>query len=196
MCSVQCTIVWLNLCHCYLKCRNLTLKWEYLIFQNFRETLKDTWYNKTFEEHGEIWKTKIHMWTVWLLTSSEALNMKKKKDKVQVPQRNEMLRLCCTGLGFISKMKTIIANKIYLTVSIWKTWYYRKLLSNRKESKCDDYSLLFSMCTDDDEHILTCGGLTAFRYWSREKEPLFVTIVITYSDKVLFNKRNKAIRFN
>ena len=121
---------------------------------------------------------------------------KKKKEKVQVPQRNEMLRLYCTGLGFISKMKTIIANKIYLTVGIWKTWYYRKLLSNRKESKCDDYSLLFSMCTDDDEHILTCGGLTAFRYWSREKEPLFVTIVITYSDKILFNKRNKAIRFN
>ena len=26
-----------------------------------------------------------------------------KKDKVQVPQRNEMLRLYCTALGFISK---------------------------------------------------------------------------------------------
>ena len=27
----------------------------------------------------------------------------KKKDIVQVPQRNEMLRLYCTALGFISK---------------------------------------------------------------------------------------------
>ena len=47
-------------------------------FQNFRETLKVTWYNKTFEEHGEIRKTKIRMWTVWLLTSLQSLNMKKK----------------------------------------------------------------------------------------------------------------------
>ena len=46
-------------------------------FQNFRETLKGTWYNKTFEEHGEIRKTKIRMWTVWLLTSLQSLNMKK-----------------------------------------------------------------------------------------------------------------------
>ena len=52
--------------------------WGYLIFQNFRETLKGTWYNKTFEEHGEIRKTKIRMWNVWLLTSSQALDIKKK----------------------------------------------------------------------------------------------------------------------
>ena len=68
-----------------------------------------------------------------------------KKDKVQVPQRNEMLSLYCTALGLI------IPNKIYLTVGIWKTWYYKKLLSNRKESKCGDYSLLFSMRANDDE---------------------------------------------
>ena len=162
------------------------LSWNaegHLIKQNFWGTWRDL---KNKNSHVNCLITYIF----------RGLEHEKKKDKVQVPQRNEMLRLCCTGLGFISKMKTIIANKIHLTVGIWKTWYYRKLLSNRKESKCDDYSLLFSMCTDDDEHILTCGGLTAFRYWSREKEPLFVTIVITYSDKVLFNKRNKAIRFN
>ena len=113
-----------------------------------------------------------------------------KKDKVQVPQRNEMLSLYCAAFGFISKnkehnpewnipngrylknlilqkvikqyniiklnaviinfyfqcarmtmnnilnstaqkMKNIIPNKIYLTLGIWKTWYYKKLLSNR-----------------------------------------------------------------
>ena len=27
----------------------------------------------------------------------------KKKDTVHVPQRNEMLSLCCTALGFIGK---------------------------------------------------------------------------------------------
>ena len=59
------------------------------------------WYHKTFEECREIRKIKIHMWTVWLLTGSQALNMK--KDKVQVPQRNEMLSLYCTAFGFISK---------------------------------------------------------------------------------------------
>ena len=30
-------------------------------------------------------------------------DMKKKKDKVQVTQRNEVLSLYCTALGFISK---------------------------------------------------------------------------------------------
>ena len=42
------------------------------------------------------------MRTVWLLTCSRALNMKK-KDRVHVPQRNEMLSLYCNALGFISK---------------------------------------------------------------------------------------------
>ena len=41
------------------------------------------------------------MWTVWLLTCSQALNIK--KDKVQVPQWNEMLNLYFTAFGFISK---------------------------------------------------------------------------------------------
>ena len=63
---------------------------------------KGTWYHKTFNEHGEIRKTKIHLWTIWLLTCSQDLNMKK-KDKVQVPQRNETLSSYCTALGFISK---------------------------------------------------------------------------------------------
>ena len=35
-----------------------------------------------------------------------------KKDKLQVPQRNEMLSLFCPALGFISKMKIIIPNKV------------------------------------------------------------------------------------
>ena len=53
-------------------------------------------------ERGEIRKRKVHMRTFSLLTGSQALNMKI-KDKVQVPQRNEMLSLYCTALGFISK---------------------------------------------------------------------------------------------
>ena len=36
-------------------------------------------------------------------------------------------------------------------VDIWKTWYYKKLLSNRKKSKCGDYSPSFLMDADDDE---------------------------------------------
>ena len=56
----------------------------------------------------------------------------KKKKYIQVPQQNEMLSLQCTGPGFTCKMKNIIPKKLYLTVGIWKTWYYKKLLSNRK----------------------------------------------------------------
>ena len=55
-----------------------------------------------------------------------------KIDQLQVPQRNEMLSLYCTVLGLLVKMKNIILNKIFLTVGIWKTWYSKKLLSNRK----------------------------------------------------------------
>ena len=53
-----------------------------------------------------------------------------KKDKLQVPQRNELLSLYGTELGFISKknIKNIIPNKIYLTVGIWKTWYPKKVV--------------------------------------------------------------------
>ena len=74
---------------------------RYLIFQNFWETQKGTWYHKTFEEIREIRKIEIHMWTVWLLACSWTLNMK--KGKVQVPQQNEMLSSICTALGLISK---------------------------------------------------------------------------------------------
>ena len=49
------------------------------MFQNFLEPREGTWYNKIFEEREEIRKLKIHVWTtVWLLTCSWALNMKKK----------------------------------------------------------------------------------------------------------------------
>ena len=62
---------------------------------------KDTWYHKTFVECGEIRKIKNHKWTVWLLTCSRALTgLEHEKYKVQVPQRNEMLSLYCTALGF------------------------------------------------------------------------------------------------
>ena len=40
----------------------------------------------------------IYMFTGLLFTTEDM-----KKDKVQVPQRNEMLSLYCTELGFISK---------------------------------------------------------------------------------------------
>ena len=63
---------------------------------------KDIWYHKIFQKRGDIKKINIHMWTVWLLSCSQALNMKK-KDKVQVPQWNEMLSLYCTALGFTSE---------------------------------------------------------------------------------------------
>ena len=75
--------------------------WEYLIFKNFQETQRGTWHHKTFEEHAEIRKIKSHIWTAWLLTDSWALNMK--KNKVQVPQWNDMLSLYCTALGYISE---------------------------------------------------------------------------------------------
>ena len=39
-----------------------------------------------------------------------------KKDKVQVPQRNELLSLYCTALGFVSKNEEYNFEKIYLTV--------------------------------------------------------------------------------
>ena len=56
----------LNLCHCYLKCRRLNsllaphqyLRRGYLIFQNFWEAWKGTWYHKTFDEHRQIRKIK------------------------------------------------------------------------------------------------------------------------------------------
>ena len=65
----------------------------YLMSQNFWGMWRDKW-------------KKIHMWTVWLLACSWAffspLNTWK-KDKVQVPQQNEMLSSYCTALGFVSK---------------------------------------------------------------------------------------------
>ena len=46
---------------------------------------------------------RIHMWTVWLHVCGPWILIK--KDKVEVPQENEMLSLYCTALGFISKNK-------------------------------------------------------------------------------------------
>ena len=34
---------------------------------------------------------------------------------------------------------------------IWKSWYYKKLLSKKNQLKCGGYSILFSMHADDDE---------------------------------------------
>ena len=51
-------------------------------------------------------KWKFTMWSVWLLPCSQAFYSPQKtwkKDKAQVPQRIEMLRLYCTAVGFISK---------------------------------------------------------------------------------------------
>ena len=54
-----------------------------------------------------------------------------KKDKVQVPQRNELLSLYCTALGFVSKNEEYNSEK-NISNSFCKIWYYNKLLSNRK----------------------------------------------------------------
>ena len=70
------------------------------------EMLMGPWHYKTFEECRGIRKIRTHMRTVWLITHLQAyfapLNTWK-KDKVQVPQQDEMLSLYCTVLGFISK---------------------------------------------------------------------------------------------
>ena len=65
------------------------------------------------------------MWTVWFLTCSGAFfftTKDKKKDKVQVPQRNEMLFLYFTALGFISKK--INLSKIPTTMRNVFKWEY------------------------------------------------------------------------
>ena len=76
-----------------------------MIFQNFQEKRKGSWYHKTFEECREIRKIKILMWTVWLFTCSWAFfhHWWHEKNKVQVPQWNEMLSLYYTALDFICK---------------------------------------------------------------------------------------------
>ena len=72
-----------------------------------------------------------------------------KKDKVQVPQLNEMLNF---HLVLLVKMNNIIPKKIYLVIGIWKTWYYKKLFKTENDQlKCGDYSLLYSMREDDNE---------------------------------------------
>ena len=53
---------------------------------------EDTWYHKTFEECEEIWKIKIHMWTVLLFTGSQALNMKKKSKSSSASKDYAVLR--------------------------------------------------------------------------------------------------------
>ena len=81
------------------------------------EMLMGPWYYKTSEECRGIRKIRTHMWTVWLITCLQAyfapLNTCK-KDKVQVPQKDEMLRLYCTVLGFISKNMRKSTTKHYI----------------------------------------------------------------------------------
>ena len=66
---------------------------RYLISQNFGRTQWDK-KNKNYHENGLI---------NYIFTGLEREKKKEKKDKVKVPQRNEMLSLYCTGLGLISK---------------------------------------------------------------------------------------------
>ena len=110
----------------------LILKVRILGIPNFRETRKDTWYYKTFDERREIRKIKIHMWTVWLLTCSQALNMKKKISKDQEPQRKEMLSLYCTVLGFISKKKEYNPKEIIPNSRYLKNLILQKVVKKRK----------------------------------------------------------------
>ena len=110
----------------------LILKVRILGIPNFRETQKDTWYYKTFDERREIRKIKIHMWTVWLLTCSQALNMKKKIYKDQEPQRKEMLSLYCTVLGFISKKKEYNPKEIIPNSRYLKNLILQKVVKKRK----------------------------------------------------------------
>ena len=110
----------------------LILKVRILGIPNFRETRKDTWYYKTFDERREIRKIKIHMWTVWLLTCSQALNMKKKIYKDQEPQRKEMLSLYCTVLGFISKKKEYNPKEIIPNSRYLKNLILQKVVKKRK----------------------------------------------------------------
>ena len=97
--------------------------------------LKGIWYHKTFEEQGEIRKIKItyelfnylykyrpsfHHWSHG------------KKDKVHVPQQNEMLSLHCIYCTRFYYQKWRISQIKYLLIGIWKNWYCKLLLSNRK----------------------------------------------------------------
>ena len=83
---------------------------------------KGTWFHKTFEECKEIRKIKI---VNCLITYSRAFFSTLKtwqKDKVQVPQRNEMLSLYCIALGFISKNKEF-QNSKRLVFEKWRFIY-------------------------------------------------------------------------
>ena len=61
------------------------------MFQDFRETQKDTWYDKNCDH--------VNILITYMFTGLEH----EKKDKVQVPQWNEMVSLYCTAQGLISK---------------------------------------------------------------------------------------------
>ena len=56
----------------------------------------------------------------------------KKKDKVQVPQRNEMLSLYCTALGFISKNGEYNPKENMLNGRYLKNLILQKVVNNRK----------------------------------------------------------------
>ena len=68
---------------------------------------KCTWYSQTFEEHGEIKNSHATCLVTYMfrgpLFNIEDMKNKKQKNKLQVPQQNEMLSLYCTVPDFITK---------------------------------------------------------------------------------------------
>ena len=55
--------------------------------------------------NAELRKIKIHMWNVSVLScyGPSFHHQRHEKERVQVPQQNEMVSLDCATLGFISK---------------------------------------------------------------------------------------------
>ena len=73
-----------------------------MIFQNFRESGRVLDITKLLRNAERLEKSKftyVNCFITGLLFTTKDV----KKNKVQVPQRNEMLSLYCTILGFISK---------------------------------------------------------------------------------------------
>ena len=72
---------------------------------------KGTWYHKPCEKRRKISNIKIHMQTVSLIKCSRTYFSPledKEKDKVQVPQRNEMLSIYCIKLILILKFMKLL----------------------------------------------------------------------------------------
>ena len=71
----------------------------------YSKTFKGSCYLRTFEKCRELRKIKIHMWNVSVLScyGPSFHHQRHEKERVQVPQQNEMVSLDCATLGFISK---------------------------------------------------------------------------------------------